>query len=85
MYIHLGNDVIVSFKDIIAIVGIENMITEEAQDIIDIAEVKNRLTVVGKKNKSMVVCENDVYLSLISSGTLFKRSQHMSWEEKYDD
>ena len=87
MYIHLGNDVLVSFSDLISIVNIEGQMTEEAQDIMDIAEVERNLVMIGRedKNKSLVICQDKVYISPISSSTLYKRASHLNWEDKYDD
>jgi hypothetical protein len=86
MYVHLGNDVVVPFQDLIAIVGIENQVTEEAQDIINMAEIERRLTVVGNnKNKSLVICAEQVYTSPISAFTLSKRAGRLNWEERNDD
>jgi len=87
MYIHLGDDVVVSFKDLIAVVNVEHKMTADLQDIIDIAEVDKKLVPVGKNNKdkSLVIARDKVYLSPISSVTLLKRAQHLSWEEKNDN
>ena len=87
MYVHLGNDVLVSFSDLISIINIENQVTEETKDIIDSAEMERTLVMIGRenKNKSLVVCQDKVYISPISSSTLYKRAAHLNWEDKYGD
>lgn len=76
MYIHLGNDILISSRDLISIVNIENKINPELQDIIDIASVDKKIKYINKKNKhkSLVICDDFVYLSPISSTTLAKRA-----------
>ena len=87
MYIHLGNDVLVSFSNLISIINIENQVTKETQTIMNKAESKKKLVMIGRegKNKSLVVCLNKVYISPISSITLYKRALNMNWEGKYGD
>ena len=87
MYIHLGNDVLVSFSNLISIVNIENQITKETQAIMNKAESKKKLVMIGRddKNKSLVVCLDKVYISPISSTTLYKRALHLNWEDKHGD
>jgi regulator of extracellular matrix RemA (YlzA/DUF370 family) len=87
MYIHLGNDVLVSFSNLISIINIEKQMTKETKAIIDIAELKKKLVMIGRedKNKSLVICKDKVFISPISSSTLFKRASHLNWEDKYGD
>jgi len=76
MYIHLGNDILISAQDLIAIVNVENRINPEIQDIIDIASLDKKIKYVNQdnKNKSLIICDDFVYLSPISSTTLAKRA-----------
>lgn len=69
MYLHIGNDQMVSLEDVIMIL--------DYQKINDSAEGKSSRVFwqTGKKDcKSIVVTENKIFYSPISSATLVKRS-----------
>ncbi|MEN6327125.1 MAG: extracellular matrix/biofilm biosynthesis regulator RemA family protein [Syntrophomonas sp.] len=76
MYVHLGNNFIISFKDIIAILNIEPPVSHDLKDIITIARLDKKLINISEKGKekSMVICDDKVYMSPISSTTLYKRA-----------
>jgi hypothetical protein len=76
MYLHLGNNILISAQDLISIINIENEITPDLQDIIDIATVEKRIIRISSKdkNKSLIICNKYIYLSSISSTTLYKRT-----------
>ncbi len=78
MYIHLGNDVVISAVDVIAILNIEEPISADLRDIIEIAEIERKLVNISKKDKrkALIVCDDRLYLSPISSNTLYKRASH---------
>ncbi|HQI17236.1 MAG TPA: DUF370 domain-containing protein [Bacillota bacterium] len=80
MFMHLGGDVVISLKDIISIMDIESSstssITKEflktAEDegfIRKISEDEEKSVILTEKNKKTII-----YLSPISSVTLFKRA-----------
>lgn len=76
MYIHLGNNYIISAKNVVAILNLEPPVSEDIQDILEIARSEKNLTNISEKGKekSMIVCDDQVYLSPISSTTLYKRA-----------
>lgn len=76
MYIHLGNNYIISAQSIIAILNIEPPFSEDVEDIIHVALDKRNLINVSEngKEKALVICDDNVYISPISSTTLYKRS-----------
>lgn len=76
MYIHLGNNYVISAESIIAIINIESSLLEDMEDIIQIAvENKNLVRISEKdKEKSLIICNDNIYISPISSMTLYKRS-----------
>lgn len=76
MYIHLGNNHIISSQNIVAILNIEPPIAEDIVDIIDSAKLDKKLINISEKGKekALIICDNKVYLSPISSTTLFKRA-----------
>lgn len=78
MYIHLGNDVVISIQNLIAIVNIEEPLSADIQDVMDLASEERKLiNISGKdKRKALVICDDCAYISPISSSTLFKRSNH---------
>lgn len=76
MYIHLGNDVVISAVDVIAILNIEEPISADLREIIEIAEIERKLVIISKKDKrkALIICKNQSYISPISSYTLYKRA-----------
>jgi ribosomal protein S8 len=80
MFLHLGGDVIVPKKDVIAIIDLKNYhkskITEEFLQVAD--EEGFVKSVAGKgKEKSFVVTTKYVYYSPISSSTLKERAEEL--------
>lgn len=78
MYIHLGNDVVISAQSLIAIVNIEEPMSADLQDIIDIAALDRKLINITEKDKkkALVICDDCAYISPISSHTLYKRANN---------
>lgn len=78
MYLHLGNDIVISGDKVIAILNIEEPISNDLRDILEIAEMDKKIINISKndKKKAMIVCDDKVYLSPISSYTLYKRAIH---------
>ena len=76
MYIHLGNNYIISAGDIIAILNLEPPVADEVKEIIDIAKIDKKITNVSEKGKekTLIICDKGVVLSPISSTTLQKRA-----------
>lgn len=82
MYIHLGNDIVISTRRVIAIVNIEEPVSADLTEIIEIAEIEKKLVTVSyqDKKKSMIICDDQIYLSPISSNTLYKRANNKKKE-----
>lgn len=78
MFIHLGNDVVITAQSLIAIINIEDPWSEDVQDVIDLAEMERRLVTISdqEKKKALVICDDGVYISPISSQTLYKRANN---------
>ena len=77
MFIHLGSDQIIPAEDIIAILNIDSYINISLKEIIEIAVAERNLHPVCSREraKSLVITSDKVFLSPISSVTLFKRSR----------
>ena len=80
MYLHVGQDIVVPFKDIIGIFDIENTTTSKftRSFLADAEKGKRVVNVSDDLPKAFVVCvESDgsetVYISQISAATLRKR------------
>lgn len=75
MYMHLGNNCVIPTKDIIAILNVEE-VSEDVQDIIEIARLEKKITNISDKGKekALVICTDQVYFSPISSLTLYRRA-----------
>lgn len=76
MFLHLGNDRVISGDSLIAILNIAEPISNDLQEIIENAALEKKLINISKneKKKALIVCDEGVYLSPISSNTLFKRA-----------
>lgn len=74
MYLHIGNDIVVPYKDIIAILNLETSgkasTTREFFDKNHIPKKAPNLSGI----KSCVITDREVLYSTISSGTLLKRT-----------
>lgn len=83
MYLHLGRDIVVNDKDIIAIFDLDRTtigkITKKY--LSDAEKEKKVINVSDELPKSFIVCENKgntiVYISQISTTTLLKRSKNL--------
>jgi regulator of extracellular matrix RemA (YlzA/DUF370 family) len=75
MYVHVGNNYTVPLKEIITIVNLQDPLSENMQDIIEQARLEKKLKIITDKSKekSMIICDDGVIISHISSNTLFKR------------
>lgn len=80
MILHLGGDVVVPTKDIIAIIDIDSIIGSKTnEEFLSIAEEEGFVQNISEQDpKALVLTEVDkksvIYLSSISSVTLLKRS-----------
>ena len=78
MYMHLGEDILVKQKEIIAIIDIKTIKEDSAsRTFFKNAEKKNMIQriVEERKEKSLVITAEKYYLSPISAATLEKRSR----------
>jgi hypothetical protein len=82
LYLHLGNDVIIKKINIIAIINSVNDKSVLNKDFLKIAEIEGKSTKVSdlERTKSMVITDQKIYLSNISSTTLYKRSNYNQFE-----
>lgn len=82
MFLHLGNSKVISGNSVIAILNIEDPISNDLQEIIENAALDKKLIIISKKDKkkALVVCDERLYLSPISSNTLYKRAIHYQKE-----
>lgn len=81
MYLHVGEEVLVRTKDIIAILDIDSTSTSPFMEEF-IARQEQQVVHLAKGTvKSIVVTGNHIYYSPLASGTLKKRSQKLSVQE----
>lgn len=87
MYIHLGLDTVIKQEDIIGIFDLDtSTVSRHTRKYLSVAQKKNEvINITEELPKSFIVCakKNDkenkkVYISQISSVTLFKRSDFLS-------
>ena len=78
MFLHLGNSKVISGNSVIAILNIEDPISNDLREIMENAALERKLINISKndKKKALVICDEGFYLSPISSNTLYKRSIH---------
>ncbi|MDD4834292.1 MAG: extracellular matrix/biofilm biosynthesis regulator RemA family protein [Lutispora sp.] len=83
MFIHLGGDVVVPLKDIIAIMDLESSnVSQNTREFLQTADDEGFIKKISKNSyKSFILSERDnktvIYLSPISSVTLLKRSNFL--------
>ena len=83
MYLHLGNDVVVSKSDILAIFDMDNTtISKRSRKFLTMAQQSDSvIDITDDLPKSYIVTESlgvvNVYISSVSSKTLYKR-----WKNK---
>lgn len=79
MFLHLGEDIVLQTKEIVAI--IDSNIVEESEiikEFIDVNDRKNNIVHISDGTfKSIVVTENKVYFSPLTAVTLKRRSQYI--------
>lgn len=77
MFIHLGGDVVVLKKDVIAILDVRAGLSPVTGEFIEIAKDEGFIKNISEKNKekSYVITTKEIYLSPISCTTLKKRSE----------
>lgn len=82
MFLHLGNNKVICGNSVIAILNIEDPIPDDLQEIIENAALDKKLFNISKKDKkkALVICDEGIYLSPISSTTLYKRANHYQEE-----
>ena len=89
MYLHIGSDVLISSNDIIAIINYRGKVKEDnncnlsfIEKIEQIGEVIDISNVATENAKSFVLVKDHlVFVSPISSLTLFKRSKNLGLSE----
>ncbi|HYE09245.1 MAG TPA: extracellular matrix/biofilm biosynthesis regulator RemA family protein [Patescibacteria group bacterium] len=80
MFIHLGGDVVISLKDVISIMDVESSnLSNTTKEFLSIAEDEGFIQKISEDEpKSFILTEKKnktiIYLSPISSVTLFKRA-----------
>lgn len=76
MFLHLGGDVIVPKKDIVAIIDIRSKSSGITREFLEIAGDEGFVINISEngKEKTYVITANEIYLSPISCNTLKKRA-----------
>lgn len=83
MFLHIGGDVVIPMKNIIAIMDIDNTtISKDTKEFLKIAEEEGFVESISEDlPKTFIITETDkkskIYLSPISSVTLQKRSRYI--------
>lgn len=81
MYIHIGEDLNIRAKDIVAILDKESAKSSEMMDEFLMRHKEIVLNLSKNPYKSVIITKDKVYLSPIASGTLKKRSTHINIQE----
>jgi hypothetical protein len=79
MYIHLGGEKIIRASELIAIfdISVEHSSKISKQFVNNASKEKNVVIIGEEEAKSIVVTQDKVYYSPISSSTLKKRADHL--------
>ncbi|MCL6557300.1 MAG: DUF370 domain-containing protein [Firmicutes bacterium] len=77
MFLHLGGDVIIPMKDVIAILNVRAQHSPITQEFLEIARGEKTVHVVAErgKEKSFILTRKQVFVSPISCSTLKKRAE----------
>ncbi|MBQ8613612.1 MAG: DUF370 domain-containing protein [Ruminiclostridium sp.] len=77
MYLYLGSDVVVPENEVIGIFDIEKVTVDSyMRDFLSFSQKNGRIYYVSlDMPKSIIVCENMVYISNVSCDTLKKRTK----------
>ncbi len=84
MFLHIGGDVVIPIKNVIAIMDIDTTtISKDTREFLKVAEEEGFVTSISEDlPKSFIITETDkkskIYLSPISSVTLQKRSKYIT-------
>lgn len=81
MYLHVGEEVSIRTKDIIAIIDKESMNSSPFMDIFIQNQQEQVFNLAKGPYKSVVITLDKIYFSPFSSGTLKKRSQGLFNQE----
>jgi len=86
MFLHVGTDVVVSLKRVVAILDLKSAgSTDSTREFIAQLKAKKRITdISGGDAKSLVLTEEEAFLSPISSLTLKKRCDFLSNNSNLD-
>ncbi|WP_031514351.1 extracellular matrix regulator RemB [Desulfofalx alkaliphila] len=76
MFLHLGGDVMVCKKDVIAIINAKAKQSPVTKEFLEVASDEDFIKSISseEKEKSVVITTRNIYLSPISCNTLRKRS-----------
>lgn len=78
MFVHLGEDMLIDSKSIVAIINAENsMGASSTKEFLRIAREEGFVQQIGSEFASIVITDKTVYLSPISSQTLKKRAGYI--------
>ncbi|BCV19936.1 extracellular matrix regulator RemB [Moorella sp. Hama-1] len=75
MYLHIGNDTVVPYQEIIAIIDLNTAGRAAAtREFLEMLNEKAQRDSGTGEIKSCIVTDKEIYYSTISSGTLMKRA-----------
>jgi extracellular matrix regulatory protein B len=78
MFVHLGEDILIDAKSIVAIINAENsMGASSTKEFLKTAQEEGSVQKIGGEYTSIVVTDKIIYLSPISSQTLKKRAGYI--------
>ncbi|MFC5711652.1 extracellular matrix regulator RemB [Thalassorhabdus alkalitolerans] len=86
MFIHLGGDTVIRAKDVVAILDYEtNKSSAISQQFLNAKDKKDIIEISADLQKSIVVTDDILYFSPISSLTLKRRASVVSGIEDYSE
>lgn len=76
MFLHLGGNVVIPKKDIIAIIDMRTKTTPSTKEFLEIADDEGFIEYISDdgKEKSFIITNKEIYISPISCTTLKKRT-----------
>ncbi|HPT83895.1 MAG TPA: DUF370 domain-containing protein [Limnochordia bacterium] len=77
MFLHIGGDVMIPLRDLITVVDLSGSPSSVNGEFLKTAEEEGFVVQLTGKPASLVICTKQVFLSPISTQTLFKRARRI--------
>lgn len=74
MFLHMGNDVVVPLREVISVIDLKEGPSPLNREFLTTAEEEGFVVQLSDNPVSVVICAKQIYLSPISTKTLYRRA-----------